>query len=153
MDEIALRHLTTLDLIVDYRGMVEIGTTVGGRRRIAPVTGGTFDGERLRGRVEGGADWVINRPDGVMVLDVRLHLTTHDGAAILLFYTGSFVAAPDAMAAFGKGERLAFEQYRLRTVPRFETGNARYAWLNDLPCAGVGRQQATGPRYTLWELG
>ena len=152
MDTLDPRHLTTLTLTVDYPNMVDIGTTAHGRRRVAPVTAGSFAGERLRGNHAVGADWVINRSDGVMVLDVRLTLTTHDGASIYLTYAGSFVAATEHMAAFNKGARLDFDQYRLRTVPRFETGDARYAWLNDLPCAGVGRQTATGPVYTIWEI-
>ena len=41
-----------------------VGATPLGRRYIAYVTGGTFEGPRLKGRVlPGGGDWVIQRPD------------------------------------------------------------------------------------------
>ncbi|MCE2829890.1 MAG: DUF3237 domain-containing protein [Sphingomonadales bacterium] len=72
-----LKHspLVTLSLTVDFAAMVSIGKTPSGLRRIAPVTGGTFSGDRLNGTVlPGGNDWVINRADGVMVIDVRLTL-------------------------------------------------------------------------------
>src|SRR5258708_34873490 len=43
----------------------DVGLTPSGRRRIVQVTGGTFDGPRLRGRVlPGGGDWLLERPHG-----------------------------------------------------------------------------------------
>ena len=79
--------------------MVSIGQTPAGMRRIAPVTGGHFTGDRLNGTVlPGGNDWVINRHDGVMVIDVRLTLQTDDGALVYLTYQGRFLANADAMA-------------------------------------------------------
>lgn len=50
-------HLITLALRVDYAGILNIGETSKGRRRIAPVSGGIFTGARLRGVIlPGGAD-------------------------------------------------------------------------------------------------
>ena len=111
MTELAHRHLLTLTLQVDFAGMTTIGPTPAGLRRIAPVTGGTFTGERLRGTVRPGADWVLGRADGVMVIDVRLVLDSHDGAAIYLTYQGRFLAEPEAMARFAQGALLAPDEY------------------------------------------
>ena len=153
MNGLQSRHLTTLTLEVDYRGMLEIGEVAVGRRRIAPVMRGVFAGERLRGEVlPGGADWVVNRPDAVMVLDVRLPLRTHDGALIYLAYTGAYVATPEVMARLGRGEPTAPDEYRLRTVCRFEAGAAAYRWLNDLIVVGVGTRERAGPVYELYEI-
>ncbi len=153
MQQLASRHLMTLTLTVDYPGMIEIGQVAAGRRRIAPVTGGIFAGDRLRGEVlPGGADWVINRPDAVMVLDVRLPLRTDDGAAIYLAYTGSYVATPEVMARLARGEPMEPSEYRLRTVARFEAGAAAYRWLNDLVVVGVGTRERAGPVYDLFEI-
>jgi hypothetical protein len=45
----------------------DIGAGPHGTRVTFPVTGGSFDGDRLRGTVHpGGDDWTIKRPDGVM---------------------------------------------------------------------------------------
>lgn len=151
----SLRHslLTTLTLTVDFRGMTTIGQTPAGLRRIAPVTGGTFVGERLNGTVLGGADWVINRPDGMMVIDVRLTLKTDDGVLVYLTYQGRFVAEPDVMARFGKGALLDPSEYSLAIVARFECGDERYSWLNDVVAVGTGEQTATGPVYSIFQIG
>ena len=47
MTDLQHRHLVTMTLTVDFAGMVSIGATPTGLRRIAPVTGGSFSGERL----------------------------------------------------------------------------------------------------------
>jgi hypothetical protein len=44
---LAYRHLTTLNLTVDFVAVVRVGATPTGHRGIAPVTGGSFVGERL----------------------------------------------------------------------------------------------------------
>lgn len=153
MDQLQSAHLMTLRLDVAFPAMLNIGTTVHGRRRIAPITGGSFEGERLRGIVQpGGADWVINRPDGAMAIDVRLVLETDDKALIYTTYQGLFKASPDAMARFNRGEMLAESDYVLRTIVRFETGVDTYRWLNDRLAIGVGRNTPAGPVYTIFEV-
>ncbi len=107
----------------------------------------------MRGQVLGGADWVINRPDGVMVVDVRLTLKTDDGAAIYLTYQGRFLAAPDATARFSRGEMLDPSEYSLVIAAKFESGEDRYKWLNNVVAAGTGEQTKDGPIYTLHEIG
>ena len=61
----------------------ELGETPQGRRRIINITGGSFRGERLSGKVlPGGADWQVIRADGVADLDARYTLEPTDGALI-----------------------------------------------------------------------
>jgi Protein of unknown function (DUF3237) len=153
MQELARKHLTTLILDVDFRAMQIIGRTPAGLRRIVPVMGGQFSGERLNGTVLPGADWVINRPDGVMVIDVRLTLKTADGASIYLTYQGRFLADPDAMARFAKGMLLSPSEYSLAIAAKFECGDERYAWLNNVVAVGTGEQTLTGPVYNIYEIG
>ncbi len=60
-----------------------------GSRQIYPITGGTFEGPRLRGTaLRGGGDWFIRRPDGAIELDVRVTLQTDDDELIYLTYRG-----------------------------------------------------------------
>jgi len=60
---------------------IEIGTGPQGTRTIFNVTGGTFEGSRLRGTVlPNGGDWLLVDSEGVGRLDVRLTLATDDGA-------------------------------------------------------------------------
>lgn len=153
MAELTNKHLITLTLDVDFRAMAIIGQTPAGLRRIVPVSGGHFSGDRLSGTVRPGADWVINRPDGVMVIDVRLTLKTADGASIYLTYQGRFLADPDAMGRFGKGMLLPNSEYSLAISAKFECGDERYAWLNNVIAVGTGEQTLTGPIYTIYEIG
>lgn len=153
MESLPHRHLTTLTLTVDFAGVTPVGQTPLGHRLIATVTGGSFAGERLSGTVIGGHDWVINRADGVMVIDVRLTLKTSDGATIYLTYQGNMIATAEALQRFRRGEAMDPADYRLRTVARFECGDERYRWLNDAIVVAVGEQSPTGPVYHLFEIG
>lgn len=147
------KHLITLRIDVDARRAAQIGRTPEGRRTIAPVTGGTFEGERVSGKVlPGGADWVRFRSDGAMMIDVRLTLQTTDGAMIYLSYEGRFLGAATAMADLSKGKTLDPDSYSLVTVAKFECGDERYAWLNDLIAVGKGEQSGFNPIYTLYEI-
>jgi hypothetical protein len=118
-----------------------------------PVTGGSFTGARFSGIVSGGADWVAHRPDSVMSVDVRLTLNTIDDVAIYLAYTGRFLAAPEAMARFGRGAQLDAAEYSLTISAKFECGDARYAWLNNVVAVGLGQQTPTGVIYQIFEVG
>ena len=147
------KHLITLRLDVNSLGAAQIGGTPEGRRTIAPVTGGTFEGERVSGKVlPGGADWVRFRPDGAMMIDVRLTLQASDGALIYLSYNGRFLGAATAMAELAKGKTLDPNRYSLVTVAKFECGDERYAWLNDLIAVGRGEQSGFNPVYTIYEI-
>ena len=154
MTQLQHRHLITLTLTVDYPAMITIGQTPAGLRRIAPVNEGSFTGERLNGTVlPGGNDWVVNRSDAVVVLDVRLTLKTDDAALIYLTYQGRFLAEPEVMARLAKGASLNPEEYSLAITAKFECGDERYAWLNDVVAVGTGTRTATGPVYSIFSIG
>lgn len=147
------RHLTTLALDVDFAGVVAVGATAAGNRGIAPVRSGRFEGARLSGSVAPGHDWFVTRGDGTLAIDVRLTLTTDDGATLYLTYKGTMRAAPEVMARFRKGEQLAVGEYALQIIARFECGDPRYTWLNDALVVGIGEQTPAGPIYRLFEIG
>ena len=151
MDTLLLRHLTTLKLDVDFRGIQRIGPTPAGQRGVATVTGGSAEGERLSATVLGGADWFTNRADGVMMIDVRLTLDAGEKALIYLTYQGRFLATPEVMTRFQKGELLDPSEYSLAISARFESGHERYRWLNDVIAVGVGEQTRTGPIYRIYQ--
>ena len=131
----------------------EFGATPQGRRRVIPITGGSFEGKRLRGRVvPGGADWQVIREDGVAVLDTRYTLETHDGALVYVQNWGLRHAAPEVMKKLIAGERVDASQYYMRTQPRFETGDARYAWLNRVICVGNGERLPSSVKLEMFEV-
>jgi hypothetical protein len=65
----------------------DVGTGPCGHRLVIPFKGGRFEGPRLRGEVlVTGGDWLLQRADGVMELDVRRTLRTDDGHHIYAHY-------------------------------------------------------------------
>jgi hypothetical protein len=115
----------------------ELGFTQLGPRVIFPITGGEFDGERLRGKVlPGGVDWALRKPDTAYELDLRITLQTDDGALIAMTFTG---VRDDAGAYF-------------RTLPRFETAAPKYAFLNRLLAVGTGVIGPMGPVHVIDEV-
>ena len=131
----------------------EIGDGPLGRRRIIPITGGEVSGARLSGRVlPGGADWQIVRPDGVAYLDARSAIETHDGVLIFVRSLGSRHGPPEVLARLAAGEAVDPGLYYMRTTPWFETGNARYAWLNRTICIGSGERLANAVRIDFYAV-
>ena len=123
-------HLTTA-------AIQEVGSTPRGRLFIFPILGGSFAGDRVRGKVlAGGADWATATADGAFELDLRATLEADDGALIYLTFTG---VRDDA------------RQY-LRTLPRFETAAPQYDFLNRLLAVGIGEIRPDGPVHLIEEL-
>jgi uncharacterized protein DUF3237 len=145
------RPLMTLQVVVAPPH--KLGGVPHGTRVIAPITGGTFEGPRLRGTVlPGGGDWTLLRSDGVLELDLRITLETDDGALIYLTSFGLRHGPPEALAALARGEPVDPSRYYFRTAPRFETSAPRYAFLNQLMATSSGDRRATGPIYTIEEI-
>lgn len=134
--------------------IVDVGDTPAGRRRVATVAGGTFEGERLSGEVLGssGGDWMLLRPDGVLVLDVRVQLRTREGELIHMAYRGLRHGPADVMARLAAGEAVDPASYYFRIVPTFETGAPRLQWLHRIVAIGTGRREASGPIYQIHEV-
>jgi len=148
------QHLMTLQLDVDSASSLPIGMTTKGRRTIAPIKGGHFEGAKLSGKVlPGGADWVVFRNDSVMKIDVRLSLETHEGTYIYLSYEGQFVANADALKALASGAELAPDSYNLTVVAKIETGDESLRWLEDAIVVGVGKQSGYNPTYDFFVIG
>src|ERR1700688_1087670 len=123
-----------------------IGAVPHGTRRTVPITGGDFDGPRLRGSVlpGGSADWLPLRPDGVLELDLRATLRTDDGALISMRSFGLRHGPPEVIAAIGRGETVDPSTYYFRTMPRFETSHAAYLFLNRLIAVARGDRRPEG---------
>jgi hypothetical protein len=153
-DILAYRPLFTMHLDVAYARARIVGDVPGGKRGVFPVDGGRFDGDRLRGKVLGdGADWVTWRPDGAMVIDVRLALLTHDDALISMQYVGLLYGrTPASRAAMQRRETVSYEESYIRTTPRFETSDPRYEWLNRVIAVANGHRAPEGPMYQVFEI-
>lgn len=141
------------DLTVELAVPMELGESPRGRRRIIPIVGGTVTGERLNGRILNlGADWQTILADGNAELDTRYSMETDDGALIDIRNFGYRNGPPEVIAALGRGEPVDPSLYYMRTHPRFETGDSRYAWLNRLICVGTGARQAAAVVIKVYEV-
>ena len=131
----------------------KLGAVPHGTRIIVPVTGGDFEGPRLRGKIlSGGGDWLLLRADGVLELDLRITLETDDHALIYMTFQGLRHGPADAIAALGRGEVVDPARYYFRTVPRFETSAETYAFLNRIIAVGVGETRPDGAVHRIDEI-
>lgn len=131
----------------------ELGAAPLGRRRIIPITGGRFGGERLCGRVlGGGADWQVVRGDGVADLDARYTLETADGALIYVRNRGYRHGPREILERLAAGENVDPALYYMRTTPLFETGDERYAWLNRIVAVATGARRPAAVELEVFEV-
>ncbi|KAK3693180.1 hypothetical protein B0T22DRAFT_504698 [Podospora appendiculata] len=100
---------------------IQIGAGPHGNRVAIPITGGTFSGPKLSGKVLNlGADWGLVDANGTFAADTRYQLQTNDNANIFIRTSGP---------------TQADGHIHLRIV--FETGSAKYYWLNHIVAVGV----------------
>ena len=135
-----MRSRPLMTLRLDTAPTQEIGIGPHGLGVTYPIIGGSFDGERLRGRVlPGGDDWTVKRADGILELDLRITLQADDGALVHMTFEGIRDDGAPGAPYF-------------RTLPRFETGAPKYAFLNRLLAMGAGQIGPSGPVHVIEEL-
>ena len=128
------------DLNLEVGTPQNLGSAASGRL-IVPVSGGTFAGPGLKGTIVApGGDWIVQRPDGSRVLDVRILLQTDDGQKIYMSWRGIAYAPPGGGALFA------------RIVPLFETAAPKYAWLNNVVAVGVYRPDVGKIAYRVYRI-
>jgi hypothetical protein len=120
-ESLPLRTEFVLEIRAEIAAALQVGPSAYGVRRLIPITGGTFEGPRLRGVVlSGGADWQLERPDGVTAVEAKYTLKAGDGTLVSVTNRG-IIVPPVA------GETAA--PY-VRTVPEFEAPMGAHDWLN-----------------------
>jgi hypothetical protein len=141
----------TTSLPVEFIGTLAASTTgidpvavpgPNGTRITVTVSGGTFVGPKVNATAVDGVaagDWPLVRADGSLVLDVRANMRTDDGADIYVTY-------------YGIGTPREGGGYDIRTAPLFQTGDERYAWLNNVQAVGIGRTTDGGVEYDIYAL-
>jgi hypothetical protein len=135
----ALRSEFLFDVSLDTLPGNAVGFP-GGDRLIVGVSGGTFQGPKLKGTVvRSGGDWIVRRPDGSSILDVRIVLLTDDMQRIYVMWRGIAYSGDS-------GELIA------RIVPMFETASAKYLWLNNVVSVGAYRPLAGKVAYRVYRI-
>jgi hypothetical protein len=125
------------ELIVDLDPTMDLGQSPLGQRRMVPITGGFFQGPRLRGKVlSGGADRQLVRADGVRLLNALYELQTDDGAIITVNNRVMVEQRQD-------GSNYAFSHLDI-TAPEGPHG-----WLNHLIFVGTLHSMRPQPKVLI----
>jgi hypothetical protein len=148
---IELEHLMKVNITLEPAR--DLGDAPLGRRRIIGITGGSFAGPRLSGKVlPGGADWQLIRADGVAFLDARYTLQTADGALVYVNNKGYRHGPPEVIERLARGEEVDPALYYMRATPWFETSAPAYAWLNRSICVATGARRAAAVELDFYEV-
>ena len=126
----------------------------GQTRRIIDITGGTFEGPGIKGKLRpGGADWqLIRRGDGFTDIDARYTLETDTGALIYVTNVGIRHAAPDVMRRLNAGETVDQSEIYFRAVPKFETADPELEWLMRSIFVSTGERYPNGVIIRFWRV-
>lgn len=116
--------------------------TPAGRRVIVGIADAHFTGDGFAASQIGvaAADWLLTRPDGTALPDVRLTLVTDDGARLFVQYHGR----ADWSAGPGTGP--------VYIAVTFETADQRYLWMNRSLFVGRGGLVDGGVCYAVYQL-
>src|ERR1022692_2362565 len=87
---------------------LDLGDIAQGRRRIVPLTGGTFTGPAMSGKLLPGAsaDWQIIAADGTAFGDIRYTLETDRGELLYVQSRGVRHGSAEVLAGLGRGEDI-----------------------------------------------
>jgi hypothetical protein len=128
---------------------LDLGESPQGRRRIVPLTGGTFSGPELRGKLLAGAsaDWQTVLPDGTALGDIRYTLQTDAGELLYVQSRGVRHGSAEVLARLGRGEDVDASEYTFRTSTKIEAAARQLDWLNKGIFISVGGRQTDGVIY------
>jgi hypothetical protein len=153
------RELTTLRYQPLFVFQIEvkppsiIGATPGHDRRVGEITGGRFEGEKLRGRIlSGGSDWQSLRADRATTLNVRFVMETDDQALIGMTYLGIRHGPKEVLDRIARGEDVNPSEYYMRATAYYETASEKYGWLNRIVSVACGHRVAGGAIYQVFEI-
>jgi hypothetical protein len=128
---------------------LDLGDIVPGHRRIVALTGGTFMGPELRGKLLPGvsADWQLVLPDGTALGDIRYTLETDGGDLLYVRSLGIRHGSAEVLGRLGRGEDVDASEYTFRTSTQIESSAPDLDWLNKGIFVSVGGRQPSGVIY------
>jgi Protein of unknown function (DUF3237) len=134
---------------------LDLGETAQGHRRIVPLTGGTFTGPELNGKLLPGAsaDWQIVLSDGTAFGDIRYTLETDGGDLIYVQSRGVRHGSAEVLSRLARGEDVDASEYTFRTSTQIEAAAPYLDWLNKGVFISVAGRQATGVIYETYLVG
>jgi muconolactone delta-isomerase len=134
---------------------LDLGDVAGGHRRIVPLTGGTFTGPEITGKLLPGAsaDWQMVLADGTALGDIRYTLQTDGGDLLYVRSRGIRHGTAEVLARLARGEDVDPSEYTFRTSTQIETAAPALAWMNRGIFIGVGGRQPGGVIYETYLVG
>jgi len=138
----ALQTKYVFTIIARIDDAVSAGDIGYGTRRIIPIIGGEVHGQ-ISGKVSAyGADFQIVRPNELIELEAKYAIETDDGAIIYVENKGIRFGPVELLQQLKRGEPVDPNLIYCRTVPRFETGHAKYRWLMESLFIGSAARHA-----------
>lgn len=140
-DDPVTEHVMTLKVTLGEA--YNVGKTSHGNRFVIPITGGTFEGPKIKGTIiPGGADYQLQAPEqGRTELEAIYSIRTDDGVNIHVRNRGIIT---------GEGKDTYFY-----TSPVFEApADSKYAWLNNsiYVCRPVWTEGFNGITLKVWRV-
>jgi len=127
MPALETRYVFTITALIGE--VTSAGDIGNGVRRIIPIVGGEVKGE-VNGKVlPFGADFQIIRPNELIELEAKYAFETDDGAVVYVENRGIRFGPVELLRKLKRGEPVDPKLIYFRTVPKFETGAAKYRWL------------------------
>ncbi|MGW1065240.1 DUF3237 domain-containing protein [Streptomyces aureus] len=127
------------EIRAEVAGTLHIGNGDGEVTEFTPITGGSVEGPRLRGKVlPGGGDWSSTRGE-VCELDARYLLQAEDGAVIDIVNRGYYVPKAAAPDQFDGELKVSEAGHYYRTSPVFRTDSPAHRWLAETVFVGLAR--------------
>jgi hypothetical protein len=120
-----------LELKVELGQTQEVGDTPKGFLRLIPITGGTFSGPNIKGRIlSGGYDWNTTRHDQTAHAFAKYALQTDDGVVISVENEGILPSESKLSQTSQSNQTSQFSHSSLiKTTTRFEVADGKYDWL------------------------
>jgi hypothetical protein len=134
---------------------LDLGDLTLGRRRIVPLTSGTFTGPELNGTLLPGssADWQIVLPDGTALGDIRYTLQTNGGDLLYVQSRGVRHGSAEVLERLARGEDVDATEYTFRTSTQIEAAAPELDWLNRGVFISVGGRKPGGVIYETYLVG
>ncbi|HMJ32613.1 MAG TPA: DUF3237 domain-containing protein [Baekduia sp.] len=128
---------------------LDLGDIAQGHRRIVPLTGGTFTGPEISGKLLPGAsaDWQIVLADGTALGDIRYTLQTDRGDLLYVQSRGVRHGSAEVLERLARGEDVDASEYIFRTSTQIETAAPGLDWLNKGVLISVAGRQTAGVIY------
>jgi Protein of unknown function (DUF3237) len=134
---------------------LDLGDLAQGRRRIVPLTSGSFAGPELNGTLLPGvsADWQLVLPDGTALGDIRYTLQTDGGDLLYVQSRSVRHGSAEVLERLARGEDVDAREYTFRTSTQIETAAPELGWLNKGVFISIGGRQPDRVIYETYLVG